>query len=55
MQAALEMINKGRSIVIFPEGGIKTKNPPFMIPRLKDGAAQNGHTYANTNHTNNFS
>jgi 1-acyl-sn-glycerol-3-phosphate acyltransferase len=32
-----EMLEKGRSIMIFPEGGIRSKNLPFMIP-FKDGA-----------------
>lgn len=34
---ANEMIDKGRSIMIFPEGGIVTENPPYMTP-FKDGA-----------------
>jgi len=38
MKISLEMLKNGRSIVIFPEGGIKTKNPPFMSHKLKDGA-----------------
>jgi len=31
------MLHHGRSIVIFPEGGIKSKNPPRLAP-FKDGA-----------------
>jgi 1-acyl-sn-glycerol-3-phosphate acyltransferase len=33
----IETLGKGRSIMIFPEGGIKTENPPEMTP-FKDGA-----------------
>lgn len=36
MHTALETLDKGRSIMIFPEGGIITKNPPQMTP-FKDG------------------
>jgi len=36
-QLALKELRKGRSLVVFPEGGIYTKNPPEMTP-FKDGA-----------------
>jgi 1-acyl-sn-glycerol-3-phosphate acyltransferase len=36
MQKALTTLDKGRSLMIFPEGGIVTKNPPQMTP-FKDG------------------
>jgi 1-acyl-sn-glycerol-3-phosphate acyltransferase len=35
-QLALKELRKGRSLVVFPEGGIYTKNPPEMTP-FKDG------------------
>ncbi len=37
VQKAISMLEKNRSIVIFPEGGIKTKQAPLMTP-FKDGA-----------------
>ncbi|QCK16507.1 lysophospholipid acyltransferase family protein [Mangrovivirga cuniculi] len=33
----LEKIKEGKSLAIFPEGGIRAKNPPVMAP-FKDGA-----------------
>jgi len=36
MHRALETLDKGRSLMIFPEGGIVTENPPLMTP-FKDG------------------
>jgi 1-acyl-sn-glycerol-3-phosphate acyltransferase len=36
MHKALETLDKGRSLMIFPEGGIVSKNPPQMTP-FKDG------------------
>jgi 1-acyl-sn-glycerol-3-phosphate acyltransferase len=36
MTKTLETLDKGRSIMIFPEGGIVTKNPPQLTP-FKDG------------------
>lgn len=35
---SLKTLAQGRSIVIYPEGGIKTKNPPQMHLPLADGA-----------------
>lgn len=37
LKKALEVIGKGRSLFIFPEGGILTKSPPELAP-FKDGA-----------------
>ena len=37
MRRAAEAIDQGSGIVLFPEGGIYTKNPPMMIP-FKNGA-----------------
>lgn len=34
---SMKALDEGKSLVIFPEGGIITKNPPHMVP-LKDGA-----------------
>lgn len=34
---AAEAIDKGKSLVMFPEGGIKTTNPPNIV-KFKDGA-----------------
>jgi 1-acyl-sn-glycerol-3-phosphate acyltransferase len=36
-EQAKEAIDKGRSVLFYPEGGILTKNPPNMT-RFKDGA-----------------
>ncbi len=36
-EKGLDMIDSGRSMVIYPEGGIKAKTPPQMAP-FKDGA-----------------
>lgn len=36
MQKALDILDKGRSLMIFPEGGIVTTDPPKMTP-FKDG------------------
>lgn len=38
LNKGLKTLSEGRSIMIFPEGGIKTKNPPQMHPSLADGA-----------------
>ncbi len=35
--ASMKAVDEGKSLVIFPEGGILTKNPPHMTP-FKDGA-----------------
>lgn len=37
VQRAIHLLHHGRSIVIFPEGGIKSKNLPRLAP-FKDGA-----------------
>lgn len=37
LKRSLQAIDDGKSLVIFPEGGIMTKNPPAMVP-FKDGA-----------------
>lgn len=37
LMASFQAIDAGKSLVIFPEGGIITKNPPAMVP-FKDGA-----------------
>lgn len=37
VQRAINLLRTGRSIVIFPEGGIKSKKPPSMTS-FKDGA-----------------
>ena len=34
---SMKALDEGKSLMIFPEGGIITKNPPHMVP-LKDGA-----------------
>lgn len=34
---SMKALDDGKSLVIFPEGGIMTKNPPHMMP-FKDGA-----------------
>ncbi len=34
----MRTLAEGRSIVIFPEGGIKSENPPQMVYPFKDGA-----------------
>ena len=36
-ERAKQAIEKGRSVLLYPEGGIRTKNPPNMVP-FKDGA-----------------
>lgn len=33
---SMQAIDKGRSVIIFPEGGIRTENPPLMA-EFKDG------------------
>ncbi|MDI9876310.1 lysophospholipid acyltransferase family protein [Flectobacillus rivi] len=38
MTRSVRALQNGRSIVIFPEGGIKSKKPPLMHKPLKDGA-----------------
>ncbi len=38
MTRSIRALQSGRSIVIFPEGGIKTKRPPQMHKPFKDGA-----------------
>ena len=35
---SIRALQNGRSIMVFPEGGIKTNNPPQMVLPLKDGA-----------------
>lgn len=37
MLRSLEALDEGKSLVIYPEGGIVTRNPPEMAP-FKDGA-----------------
>jgi 1-acyl-sn-glycerol-3-phosphate acyltransferase len=37
MLAGMQAIDEGKSLVIYPEGGMVTKNPPYMAP-FKDGA-----------------
>ena len=37
LNEAAEMLDEGRSLAIFPEGGILTKEPPKLVP-FKDGA-----------------
>ena len=37
MRRAGEVLDHGSSVVLFPEGGIYTKNPPQMVP-FKNGA-----------------
>lgn len=37
VELAKGMVDTGRSVVFFPEGGIVSKNPPQMVP-FKDGA-----------------
>lgn len=36
-QQSIEALKTGFSLAIFPEGGIKTKNPPKMTPKFKEG------------------
>ncbi|MCV9385248.1 lysophospholipid acyltransferase family protein [Reichenbachiella ulvae] len=36
-QQSIEALKNGFSLAIFPEGGIKTENPPKMTPKLKEG------------------
>lgn len=38
VQKSLKTLQNGRSIMIFPEGGIKTTNAPQMYSNIKDGA-----------------
>ncbi len=35
---SMRLLEGGRSVMIFPEGGIWTKNPPQMVHPFKDGA-----------------
>ncbi|MCU0355211.1 MAG: 1-acyl-sn-glycerol-3-phosphate acyltransferase [Cytophagales bacterium] len=37
LQKAVAFLKQGRSVVIFPEGGIRSNNPPQLAP-FKDGA-----------------
>jgi 1-acyl-sn-glycerol-3-phosphate acyltransferase len=37
LKKSMQAIDEGKSLVIFPEGGILTKNPPAMVD-FKDGA-----------------
>jgi 1-acyl-sn-glycerol-3-phosphate acyltransferase len=37
VKRSIQAINEGKSLVIFPEGGIYSKNPPSLTP-FKDGA-----------------
>jgi 1-acyl-sn-glycerol-3-phosphate acyltransferase len=37
MVASMKAIDEGKSLVIYPEGGIVTPHPPTMVP-FKDGA-----------------
>ena len=37
MLASMKAIDEGKSLVIYPEGGITTQNPPVMVA-FKDGA-----------------
>ncbi len=37
LQQAVQFLHEGRSIVVFPEGGIKSKQPPHLA-EFKDGA-----------------
>lgn len=37
LQACIDAIEMGKSLIIFPEGGVVTKNPPQLAP-FKDGA-----------------
>ncbi|MCU0383688.1 MAG: 1-acyl-sn-glycerol-3-phosphate acyltransferase [Cyclobacteriaceae bacterium] len=37
LKKSMQAIDEGKSLVIFPEGGILTKNPPTMVD-FKDGA-----------------
>lgn len=36
LQKSIRAIDQGKSLVIFPEGGMRTTNPPEMVP-FKDG------------------
>ncbi len=38
LQRSYRALGSGRSMVIYPEGGIRTSNPPQMHPSFKDGA-----------------
>ena len=38
LQKSFELLEGGRSIMLYPEGGIKAKNPPQMFEPFKDGA-----------------
>lgn len=38
MTRSIKALQSGRSIVIFPEGGIKSKKPPMLHQPFKDGA-----------------
>ncbi len=38
MSRAMKALEKGRSMMIFAEGGIVTRNPPHMVKPFKDGA-----------------
>ncbi|MFT4031865.1 MAG: lysophospholipid acyltransferase family protein [Siphonobacter sp.] len=38
LQRSMRALSQGRSMVIYPEGGIKTLHPPQMYPTFKDGA-----------------
>lgn len=37
LQRTMEALEEGKSLIIFPEGGMKTQQPPRMVP-FKDGA-----------------
>lgn len=37
VKRSMEAIDEGKSLIIFPEGGMLTKHPPHMVP-FKDGA-----------------
>lgn len=36
-QQSIQALKDGFSLAIFPEGGIKSENPPAMVDRLKEG------------------
>ncbi|MBO9640028.1 MAG: 1-acyl-sn-glycerol-3-phosphate acyltransferase [Siphonobacter aquaeclarae] len=38
LQRSYRALSQGRSMVIYPEGGIKATHPPAMFPNFKDGA-----------------
>ena len=40
LNKSLKTLAKGRSVMVFPEGGMKTKNPPQMHQPLQNGAFQ---------------